>query len=54
MTDQTQTQNVAEGTATPEALVAERQKFWQFATRSITYVAAGLVVLLVLLWWFLV
>jgi hypothetical protein len=42
------------GPTTTEGFLADRMRFWASFTRFTTFVAAFLVVLLALLWWFLV
>jgi len=50
-------EKLARGPAAPstaEGFVADRLSFWNAVTKFGTWVAIGLVVLMVLLWWFLV
>ncbi len=42
------------GPVTEDAFLADRQRFWASATKFGTNVAIGLVVLLILMWYFLV
>jgi hypothetical protein len=42
------------GPLTEEAFLADRQRFWASVTKFVTYVAGGLVLLLIALWYFLV
>jgi hypothetical protein len=42
------------GPTTTEGFLADRMRFWASFTRYTTFVAAFLIVLLSLLWWFLV
>jgi hypothetical protein len=48
------TQSAPSGPTTEEGFVADRLRFWNAATRFVTYVIAFLVVLLLVLWWWLV
>jgi hypothetical protein len=45
---------ITTGAETPEAMVADRQKFWNFFTGGLTASAAVVAVILILLWLFLV
>lgn len=45
---------IVTGAETPEAFVDDRQKFWVSFTRFTMGAVAGIVILLLLMWWFLV
>jgi hypothetical protein len=42
------------GPVTEEAFLADRLRFWASVTKFMTYVAGGLVLLLIAMWYFLV
>jgi hypothetical protein len=50
----TLTNTAPTGPVTEEAFAADRQRFWASVVKFATRVAIGLVVLLLLLWYFLV
>ncbi len=47
-------QSAPTGPVTEDAFLADRQRFWASAVKFGTNVAVGLVVLMILLWYFLV
>jgi hypothetical protein len=48
------TSAVPTGPVTEEGFLADRMRFWAAVTKFMTYVAVGLVMLMLLLWYFLV
>jgi hypothetical protein len=46
--------SVPTGPVTEDAFLADRQRFWASVTKFMTYVGVGLVILLILMWYFLV
>jgi hypothetical protein len=38
---------------TPEAFLADRQRFWTMFTQFTFFAVAAVIILLILLWWFL-